>query len=74
MFVYIFGSDYGDTAASTLPGAVCTASVTMPDGRRTELGARTANEQGNVAWSYPISDPRADFETIFCSMTFGGPG
>ena len=30
--------------------------------------------KANVAWSYPISDPRADFETIFCSMTFGGPG
>lgn len=25
----------------------------MPDGRRTELGARTANEQGTVGWSYP---------------------
>ena len=25
----------------------------------------------NVVWSYPIDDPRADYETIFCSLTFG---
>ncbi|WP_295638657.1 DUF4198 domain-containing protein [Novosphingobium sp.] len=29
--------------------------------------------KANVVWSYPITDPRADYETIFCSMTFGGP-
>lgn len=25
----------------------------------------------NVVWSYPITDPRADYETIFASLTFG---
>ena len=25
----------------------------------------------NVVWSYPINDPRADNETVFCSLTFG---
>jgi uncharacterized GH25 family protein len=25
----------------------------------------------NVVWSYPISDPRAEYETIFSSLTFG---
>lgn len=25
----------------------------------------------NVVWSYPVTDPRADYETIFSSMTFG---
>ena len=33
--------------------------------------ARGGNWKANVVWSYPISDPRADYETIFCSMTFG---
>lgn len=28
----------------------------------------------NVVWSYPITDPRADYETIFSSMTFGAMG
>jgi uncharacterized GH25 family protein len=25
----------------------------------------------NVVWSYSIRDKRADYETIFCSLTFG---
>ena len=29
--------------------------------------------KANVVWSDPIVDPRADFETIFCSLTFGAP-
>lgn len=36
--------------------------------------ARGGQWKANVVWSYPISDPRAEYETIFCSMTFGGPG
>jgi len=71
MFVYIFGSDYGDTAATTLPGASCTASVTMPDGKVIDLGTRTANEQGTVAWSYPPRSPAAQglgYHTISCRL------
>lgn len=34
----------------------------MPDGGSWKV---------NVVWSYPIDDPRAEFETIFCSLTFG---
>jgi hypothetical protein len=71
LFVYIFGSDYGDVAASTMPGAACSASVTMPDGKRTELGARTANEQGTVAWSYPPRSPAAQgsaYHTVTCRL------
>ena len=59
IFVYIFGSDYGDLAASTLPGAVCTASVTMPDGNKKDLGKQTADAQGKVVWSYPPKSPAA---------------
>ena len=36
--------------------------------------ARGGQWKANVVWSYPITDPRADYETIFSSMTFGGPG
>ena len=71
MFVYIFGSDYGDTAASTMPGATCSASVTMPDGRRTELGGRTANDQGTVSWTYPPRSPAPlgmGYHTITCRL------
>jgi hypothetical protein len=71
MFVWIFGSDYGDVAASTLPGAACTASVTLPDGKRTELGARTANAQGTVAWSYPPRSPvpqGTGYHTVTCRL------
>ena len=35
---------------------------------------RGAAWKANAVWSYPITDPRAEYETIFCSMTFGGIG
>ena len=72
MFVYISGSDYGGVAALTLAGAICTASVTMPDGKRTELGARTADQQGAVAWSYPPKSPvapGAGYHTVTCRLS-----
>jgi hypothetical protein len=65
------GSVYGDVAASTLPGAVCTASVTMPDGSRKDLGARTADAQGNVVWSHPPKSPAAQgngVHTVTCRL------
>ena len=71
MFVYINGSDYGDVNASTLPGAACTASATMPDGSRMELGGRTADAQGTVAWSYPPRSPvpqGTGYHTITCRL------
>lgn len=71
MFVYIYGSEYGDVAASTLPGAACTATATMPDGRRMDLGRRTASDQGTVAWSYPPKSPVAPglgYHTITCRL------
>lgn len=30
--------------------------------------------KANVVWSYAIVDPRAEYETIFCSLVFGGTG
>ena len=71
MFVYISGSDYGAVVASTLPGAACTASATMPDGRRMELGARSANDRGVVTWSYPPKSPVAPgvgYHTVTCRL------
>jgi hypothetical protein len=57
LVVYVTRSEYGAVAASTMVGASCSASATMPDGRRIELGGQTANEQGIVAWSYPATSP-----------------
>jgi hypothetical protein len=69
--VYITRSDYGDVVATTTPGAACTASATMPDGRRVELGTQTANPQGTVAWGYPPKSPAPlgqGFHSISCSL------
>ena len=32
---------------------------------------RQGNWKAAVVWSYPIDDPRADYETVFSSLTFG---
>jgi hypothetical protein len=69
--LYVTRSDYGDLAVTTVPGAVCGASATMPDGRRIELGTQTAGAQGTVAWSYPARSPAPlgqGFHTISCSQ------
>jgi uncharacterized GH25 family protein len=41
------------------------------DGRVSFPNPGTGSWKLNTVWSYPIVDPRAEFETIFCSLTFG---
>ena len=53
--VSIWKSEYGELSATTWTGAACTASATMPDGRRMELGRQTASQQGSLSWSYAKS-------------------
>jgi uncharacterized GH25 family protein len=48
-----------------------TPTVTDAKGRVSWPLPSSGDWKINVVWSYPIDDPRADYETIFCSLTFG---
>ena len=69
MFVYISTNEYGDVAATTLPGSACSGYATLPDGSRIDLPAQNANDQGLVVWSYPAKSPAPlgqAFHTVSC--------
>jgi uncharacterized GH25 family protein len=48
-----------------------TPAVTNASGRVSWPLPSSGDWKINVVWSYPINDPRADYETLFCSLTFG---
>lgn len=45
--------------------------VTDPDGHATFIVPFKGLWQMNVVWTKPIKDPRAEFDTVFSSLTFG---
>jgi hypothetical protein len=57
--VHITTSVYGHVAASTQPGATCSASATLPSGNTSTAAglqvSKTAGGDGSVGWSYRTS-------------------
>jgi len=62
LYVRITAASYGQLAASTLPGAQCTAKARWPSGNDRQVqglqGSRVADAFGSVSWSY-ATDPQA---------------
>ena len=49
-----------------------TPVISGPDGRVVFANPGAGARKVNVVWSTPITDPRAEFETVFASLSFGG--
>lgn len=75
--VSITVSTYGSLAATTLPGASCTAKAKLPSGRiSTAAGLQAsvvAGDDGGVSWSYGTSSTtKAGMGTHTVTCTLGG--
>jgi hypothetical protein len=80
--VTITASTYGNVAATTAPGASCTAQAKLPSGRiSTAAGLQvtvTAGSDGSVSWSYrtvSTTTPGTGTHTVTCTLngaTFSG--
>lgn len=75
LFVTITSSTYGFVAATTLPGASCTAQANLPSGRiSTAAGLQptvVAGGDGNVSWSYNTSSTTkagTGTHTVTCTL------
>lgn len=73
--VSITTSRYGSVAATTLPGASCSASARLPSGSISAAQGlaviKTADPSGGVAWSYGTTSrttPGTGTHTVTCSM------
>jgi hypothetical protein len=73
--VTVTASTYGHVAATTLPGASCTAQAKLPSGRiSTAAGLQltvTAGSDGAVSWSYrtvSTTTPGTGTHTVTCTL------
>ena len=71
----ITASQYGYVAASTAPGATCSATARLPSGRASTasglLVQQTAGPEGGVSWSYGTSSrtaPGTGTHTVTCTL------
>ncbi len=73
--VTITTSVYGSLAATTVPGATCTAQAQLPSGRISTAkglqGSPTAGSDGGVSWSYRTqsnTEPGTGTHTVTCKL------
>jgi hypothetical protein len=71
LVVTITSAKYGSIAATTAPGAQCTAAVALPNGQTiNKEKARTASSTGRVSWTYTTQPGVAGTATatVACSL------